>query len=102
MAMIWVGPVAVTLSNGMELTPWLRLAYVHEFDAGRGLTASLVALPGSSFDVTSASVPENAMVADLGASLGLTEQVALYATFTGKVANGAKNYGGLGGVKFSW
>lgn len=93
---------AVTLSNGMELTPWLRLAYVHEFDAARGLTASLVALPGSSFDVTSASVPENAMVADLGASLGLTEQVALYATFTGKVANGAKNYGGLGGVKFSW
>ena len=88
--------------GGAILTPWVALAWRHEWSANRSQTATLAALPGASFVIVGARPARDAAQVKAGVNLAMTQTVALFATFEGEF--GAKNpvYAGKGGMKVAW
>ncbi|HMN73480.1 MAG TPA: autotransporter domain-containing protein [Rhodoblastus sp.] len=88
--------------GGAILTPWVSLAWRHEWSANRSQTATLAALPGASFVIIGARPSRDAAQVKGGVNLAVTQQVAVFATFEGEF--GAKNpvYAGKGGMKVAW
>lgn len=88
--------------GGAILTPWVSLAWRHEWSTNRTQTATLVALPGASFVVIGARPARDAAQVKAGVNFALTQTLALFASFEGEF--GAKNpvYAGKGGVKVAW
>ena len=84
------------------LTPWVSLAWRHEWSGNRSQTATLAVLPGASFVIIGAKPARDAAQVKAGVNLAVTQQVALFATFEGEF--GAKNpvYAGKGGMKMAW
>lgn len=70
------------LANGWTLAPYLRVAWVHEFDGTRSLTANLLSAPGAGFSLSGTPAPEDSAL--LTGSLKLTRagMVSLYANIT--------------------
>lgn len=46
----------IALANGMMLSPFGRVAWLHEFDPERSIFATLISLPAASFSIDGASV----------------------------------------------
>ena len=88
--------------GGAILTPWVSLAWRHEWSTTRTQTATLVALPGASFVVIGARPARDAAQVKAGVNFALTQTLALFASFEGEF--GAKNpvYAGKGGMKVAW
>lgn len=87
---------------GAILTPWISLAWRHEWSTSRTQTASLVALPGASFVIIGASPARDAAQVKAGVNLAVTQQVAVFASFEGEFGTKNPVYGGKGGVKVAW
>ena len=85
-----------------QITPYSRLAWEHEFKTNRTISASLQALPGSSFSVEGAPAAADMARIDIGLKSKITDQISLYAEFDGGFADRGNFYGGHGGVKFTW
>ena len=89
----------VELGNGMELTPNLRLAWVHEFDRTRRIDAYLVNLPEASFSIGGARPAGDGLEASIGAQLGVTQNVKLFANLNGDFYHGGRSYAAMAGLK---
>jgi uncharacterized protein with beta-barrel porin domain len=89
----------VDLGNGMELTPNLRLAWIHEFDRTRRIGAYLINLPQADFTINGARPARESLEANIGAQLGVTQNVKLFANFEGDFSHGGRSYSAMAGLK---
>jgi uncharacterized protein with beta-barrel porin domain len=93
---------APTLVAGMPLVPRGRLAWAHDFVSNPALGAVFQALPGSSFTVNGAPIPNDSALTSAGAELFLTPRWTLLAKFDGEFANGSQTYAGSGTLRYVW
>jgi outer membrane autotransporter protein len=92
----------VVLANGMVWSPFARLSWVHEFEPTRDITASFIALPGSSFSVDGPRAVSDAARVDLGSKLAISQNAALFGSFDGEFSDRSRSYTGKGGFRTSW
>lgn len=88
--------------GGAILTPWVALAWRHEWSTSRTQTATLNALPGASFVIIGAKPARDAAQVKGGVNLAITQQVAIFATFEGEFGTKNPVYSGRGGMKVAW
>lgn len=92
-----------TFNDGSVFTPRLRLAWAHEYNPTRSMTAALATLaPASTFTVQGAGAAVDAALVGVGFDLDLTSRVRVFAQFDGDFASNARAFAGTGGIKLSW
>jgi YVTN family beta-propeller protein/autotransporter-associated beta strand protein len=79
-----------------------RLAWAHDFVSNPALSAGFEALPGGTFTVNGAPIPQNSALTTLGAQLFLTPYWTLLAKFEGEFAPGSQTYAGTGTLRYTW
>jgi uncharacterized protein with beta-barrel porin domain len=79
-----------------------RLAWAHDFVSNPTLSAAFQALPGGTFTVNGAAIPQNSALTTAGAQLFLTPQWTLLAKFEGEFAPGSQTYAGTGTLRYTW
>jgi uncharacterized protein with beta-barrel porin domain len=79
-----------------------RLAWAHDFVSNPTLSAAFQALPGGTFTVNGALIPQNSALTTAGAQLFLTPQWTLLAKFEGEFAPGSQTYAGTGTLRYTW
>jgi uncharacterized protein with beta-barrel porin domain len=93
---------APTLVYGRPLVLYGRVAWAHDFVANPALSAGFQALPGGTFTVNGAPIPQNSALTTAGAQLFLTPRWTLLAKFDGEFAGGSQTYAGSGTLRYSW
>ena len=88
--------------NGMMWSPFVRAAWMHEFNRDRSIAGSFVSVPGTLFGVDGARAWSDALKVNAGSRLALNQYASLFASFDGEFANNGHSYGGRGGIRFSW
>jgi uncharacterized protein with beta-barrel porin domain len=88
--------------NDMPLVLRGRLAWAHDWVSGAALTPTFQALPGASFIVNGAAVPQNSALVSAGGQLFLTAKWSVEAKFDGQFASSAQTYAGTGTLRYSW
>ena len=91
----------LAVGNGWWLSPFARVAWEHEFNTDRSITASLVSLP-SGFTVSGAAAAANAAHLTAGVKLDVSANVAAFAYLDGQWSGQGNSYSGLGGLKIVW
>ena len=79
-----------------------RLAWAHDFVSNPALSAAFEALPGSTFTVNGAPIPQNSALTTAGAQFFLASNWSVIAKFDGEFASGSQTYGGSGTLRYSW
>jgi outer membrane autotransporter protein len=79
-----------------------RVAWAHDFVNNPALSAGFEALPGGTFTVNGAPIPQNSALTTLGAQLFLTPQWTLLAKFEGEFAPSSQTYAGTGTLRYTW
>ena len=92
----------LALANGTVWSPFLRAAWVHEFNPDRSIANSFVSIPGTLFTVDGARAWSDALKVNAGSRLALNRYASLFASFDGEFANSGQSYAGRGGIRFSW
>jgi outer membrane autotransporter protein len=90
------------LSNGMVLSPYARLSWVHEFNPNRAIDASFIALPGAAFTVDGPRASRDAVRVDAGAKLAIGPNAWMFASFDGEFSDRSQSYAGKGGFRVAW
>jgi outer membrane autotransporter protein len=88
--------------NGMALSPYARLSWVHEFNPDRAINPSFIALPDAAFTVDGPRAASDAARIDAGAKLALASNAWLFASFDGEFSSRSQSYAGKGGARFAW
>jgi outer membrane autotransporter protein len=78
------------------------VAWVHEFDPDREVTASFITLSGSSFTVDGPRAARDAARIDAGSKLAISRTVSLFGDFDGEFSARSRMYAGKGGVQIEW
>jgi outer membrane autotransporter protein len=89
-------------ANGMVLSPYARLSWVHEFHPDRAVNPSFIALPGAAFTVDGPRAASDAARIDAGTKLAIGPNAWLFASFDGEFSNRSQSYAGKGGVRVAW
>lgn len=84
------------------LNAWVRVAWMHEFNPDRSVTAGFTVLPGTSFTVDGAKAAYNAARIDLGVRYDVGMQTALYAAGSAELSGRGQSIGGTAGLRFFW
>ena len=92
----------LALANGTVWSPFLRAAWVHEFNPDRSIANSFVSIPGTLFAVDGARAWSDALKVNAGTRVALNQYTSLFASFDGEFANSGQSYAGRGGIRFSW
>ena len=92
----------IAMPRGHILTPFARIAWVHEFNPERSINAHLTSSPAATFSTQGAFASSDVAKVNAGLRLDLTDRMALYAYFEGEFSDRSHSYGGNGGLKFSW
>ncbi len=88
--------------NGMALSPYARLSWVHEFNPDRAINPTFIALPDAAFTVDGPRAASDAARIDAGARLALASNAWLFASFDGEFSSRSQSYAGKGGARFAW
>jgi autotransporter-associated beta strand protein len=88
--------------NGMALSPYARLSWVHEFNPDRVINPAFIALPDAAFTVDGPRAASDAARIDAGAKLALAPNAWLFASFDGEFSSRSQAYAGKGGAKIAW
>lgn len=88
------GPVA--------LTPWISIAWRHEWSATRNQTATFVSLPGASFIAIGAKPADDSLQLKAGAQVQISKNAALFAAFEAELLTKTPVYAGKGGFRVGW
>ncbi len=91
-----------TIVAGMPLVLLGRLAWAHDFVTNPALNAAFEVLPGTSFTVNGAPMPQNSALATAGAELFITTRWSLIAKLEGQFAPGSDTYAGTGTLRYTW
>jgi outer membrane autotransporter protein len=89
-------------SNGMALSPYTRLSWVHEFKPNRAINPTFIALPGAAFTVDGPRAASDAVRIDAGAKFAIRPNAWLFASFDGEFSSRSQSYAGKGGARISW
>jgi outer membrane autotransporter protein len=87
----------IALANGMMLSPFMRVAWLHEFNPDRSIFATPIMLPEASFTINGAAAAEDAARVHAGLKLDVSERIALFGFFEGEFSDLGEGYAGLGG-----
>jgi outer membrane autotransporter protein len=88
--------------NGMALSPYARVSWVHEFKPDRTINASFVALPAAAFTVDGPRAARDAARIDAGTKLAVRPNAWLFASFDGEFSSRSQSYAGKGGARVTW
>ena len=88
--------------NGMVLSPYARLSWVHEFKPDRAINASFIALPVAAFTVDGPRAARDAARIEAGGKFTISPNAWLFATFDGEFSDRSQSYAGKGGARFVW
>ena len=78
--------------SNATLEPWLRVSWVHEFDANRPFTPSFSSAPGFYFPINGAQAPQNSARVNSGLKIGFAPGVSIYANFDGDFSTKSTNF----------
>jgi outer membrane autotransporter protein len=90
------------LSNGTAVTPFARIAWVHEFNPNRSITAAFNVAPGVNFITSGARMNSDFARFDVGARADVARGLSLFARLSGEIAAGSQTYSAVGGYKMEW
>jgi outer membrane autotransporter protein len=90
------------IGNGMIWMPFAHVAWVHEFEPSRTITASLTSLPVPAFAISGASAASDAARLDLGSRLVINRWWELSGRVTGEFSSLGQSYSGIGSLRASW
>ena len=90
------------LNPEAALTLRARVAWAHDWISDPSLVPLFQALPGASFVVNGATLPQNSALASAGGELRLANGVTLLAKFDGDFASHSSTYGGTGTFRYRW
>src|SRR5262249_17369048 len=79
-----------------------RVAWAHDWVSDPKLTPLFQALPGASFVVNAAVLPQNSALASAGGELRFANDVTLLAKFDGEFASHSSTYAGTGTLRYRW
>ncbi|MFL6821290.1 MAG: autotransporter domain-containing protein [Xanthobacteraceae bacterium] len=88
--------------NGMALSPYARLSWVHEFHPDRAINAVFIALPAAAFTVDGPRAARDAARIDAGGKLVIAPNAWLFASFDGEFSSRSQSYAGKGGARIAW
>ena len=89
-------------SNGMALSPYARLSWVHEFKPNRTINPTFIALPGAAFTVDGPRAASDAVRIEAGAKFAIRPSAWLFASFDGEFSSRSQSYAGKGGARVTW
>jgi uncharacterized protein with beta-barrel porin domain len=89
-------------SGNWQISGLGRMAWVHEFEAQRSITASFVNLPGYSFTTTGADAETDLMRITAGLTLNDNKGSTLFATLTGDLSERTRAGVLQAGFKYDW
>ena len=92
----------MTALNGMPLILRARLAWAHDWVDDPALNAVFQALPGASFVVNGAPIPNDSALASVGAELHMTTRWSVLAKFDGEFAKSSQTYAFTGTLRYTW
>jgi outer membrane autotransporter protein len=95
----WLGSSSLL---GLNATPYLTLAWVHEFSPDRKETASLISLPGTNWTTFGPRAASNLAQVKAGLQSGFGPGLTAFADFDGEFSGEANSYGGKIGVRYNW
>ena len=79
-----------------------RLAWAHDFNTDRNVTAVFQALPGASFVVNGAAQARDAALTSAAAELSWRNGWSAAASFEGEFSAISRSYAGKGVVRYAW
>src|SRR5262249_11980424 len=83
-------------------SPYLRAAWVHEFEPNRTIVPTFISAPGVPFVIEGARAMVDAAKVDAGAKLLLSSTVSVFGNLTGEFSPRGNSVIGSGGLKFGW
>jgi uncharacterized protein with beta-barrel porin domain len=89
-----------TLLYGKPLILFGRLAWAYDFVSNPALNAAFEALPGSSFTVNGAPLPQDSAITSAGAQYFFTRDLSFTAKFAGEFAPASQTYAGSGTLRY--
>jgi uncharacterized protein with beta-barrel porin domain len=89
------------MQNGI-LTLRGRLAWAHDFNTDRNVSAVFQTLPGASFIVNGAAQARDSALTTASAELRWLNGWSAAATFEGEFSNVSSSYAGKGSVRHAW
>ena len=92
----------VAAGNDATLSFRSQLAWVHDTNTDRPMSAEFQALPGSAFTVYGAATPKDSALLSSGAELRFVNNVTLGARVTGELAGGARGVSAQGSLRYAW
>ncbi len=92
----------LTTLDNLPLILHAKLAWAHDWVSNPSLNASFQSLPGTSFTVNGAPIPQNSALTSAGAQLFFTPNRSLLAKFDGEFASGSQLYAGSGTLRYTW
>ncbi len=88
--------------NGTTWTPYLRVAWKHEFTPERRITADFLSVPGTVFTVDGARPATDAASIQVGAGVTISARAKLFADMDSEISGRATGYGGRAGLAVTW
>ena len=79
-----------------------RLAWAHDFNPGRNVTATFQTLPGASFVVSGAAQASDAALTTASVEMKWLNGWSAAATFEGEFSDVTRSYAGKGAVRYAW
>jgi outer membrane autotransporter protein len=92
----------IALPDGGLLTPFVRIAWIHEFNPARSVDSFLTMSPAASFSLQATPAASDLAKINAGVKLDLSERLALFAYFEGDFSDRVQAYAGHGGLRISW
>jgi uncharacterized protein with beta-barrel porin domain len=92
----------LTAIAGMPVILRTRIAWAHDWVSNPALNASFQSLPGTSFTVFGAPIPQDSALASAGAQFFFTPRWSFLAKFDGEFASGSQLYAGSGTLRYTW
>ncbi|MDE2364410.1 MAG: autotransporter domain-containing protein [Hyphomicrobiales bacterium] len=89
-------------AGSVALTPWVSIAWRHEWSPTSQQTGALVALPTANFVVYGAKPAADALQLKAGLQLQIAQNATIYAGFEGDILSKTPVYGGRGGLRIGW
>ncbi|MBS0534496.1 MAG: autotransporter domain-containing protein [Proteobacteria bacterium] len=90
------------LVRGGLLTLRGRLAWAHDSNTDRPVTAAFQALPGSSFTVNGAQPAADAALVSAGARMDWLNGISLAGSFEGEFSSTTRSYAGKATLRYDW
>ncbi|OBQ67145.1 hypothetical protein A8145_30715 [Mesorhizobium loti] len=79
-----------------------RVAWAHDFNADRNITATFEALPGATFVASGAARAADALLTSASAELKFNNGWTLSGTVDGEFSKATRSYAGRGAVRYAW